>query len=93
MAGRIGYAFAPSARKGNTGWLWAWALGIESSSRHRAEAFRFLTWATDRRYVTLVGTKIGWAQVPPGLGFPRTAIPRTWLLLRLPNRAAFHPER
>jgi len=66
VAGRIGYAFAPSARKGNTGWLWAWALGIESSSRHPREAFRFLTWATDRKYITLVGTRIGWAQVPPG---------------------------
>ena len=66
VAGRIGYALAPSARKGNTGWLWAWALGIESSSKHPAEAFRFITWATDRKYVSLVGGRIGWAQVPPG---------------------------
>jgi sorbitol/mannitol transport system substrate-binding protein len=66
VVGRIGYAQAPSARKGNTGWLWAWALGIESSSKHPAEAFRFITWATDRKYVSLVGGRIGWAQVPPG---------------------------
>ncbi|MGO9409453.1 MAG: ABC transporter substrate-binding protein [Spirochaetia bacterium] len=66
VAGRIGYAFAPSARRGNTGWLWAWALGIESSSRHQEAAFRFLTWATDRKYIALVGARIGWAQVPPG---------------------------
>ena len=66
VAGRIGYAFAPSARKGNTGWLWAWALGIESSSKHPREAFRFITWATDREYVALVGKRIGWAQAPPG---------------------------
>lgn len=66
VAGRIGYAFAPSARKGNTGWLWAWALGIESSSRHPREAFRFTTWATDRKYVALVGSRVGWAQAPPG---------------------------
>jgi len=66
VAGRIDYAFAPSARRGNTGWLWAWALGIESSSRHQAAAFRFLTWATDRKYIALVGRRIGWAQVPPG---------------------------
>jgi polyol transport system substrate-binding protein len=66
VAGRIGYAFAPSARKGNTGWLWAWALGIESSSKHPREAFRFITWATDRKYISLVGTRIGWAQAPPG---------------------------
>jgi len=66
VAGRIGYALAPSARRGNTGWLWAWSLGIESSSRHPAEAFRFITWATDRKYISLVGTRVGWAQVPPG---------------------------
>ena len=66
VAGRIGYAFAPTAAKGNTGWLWAWALGIEHSSRHPAEAFKFLRWATDRKYIDLVGTRVGWAQVPPG---------------------------
>ncbi len=66
VAGRIGYAFAPSGRKGNTGWLWAWALGIESSSKHPREAFRFITWATDRKYIALVGRRVGWAQAPPG---------------------------
>jgi sorbitol/mannitol transport system substrate-binding protein len=66
VAGRIGYAFAPSARRGNTGWLWAWALGIESSSRHPQEAFRFITWVTNRRYIDLVGTLEGWDQIPPG---------------------------
>ncbi|HUJ73534.1 MAG TPA: extracellular solute-binding protein, partial [bacterium] len=66
VAGRIGYAFAPSAAKANTGWLWAWALGIESSSRKPQEAFKFLTWATDRKYIDLVGSRVGWAQVPPG---------------------------
>ena len=84
VAGRIGYAFAPSARRGNTGWLWAWALGIESSSRHQEAAFRFLTWATDRKYIALVGARIGWARVPPGTGHRCTATPTTWprLLLR-----------
>ena len=66
VKGRIGYASAPSGVKGNTGWLWAWALGIESSSRHPEEAFRFLRWATDRQYISLVGKKVGWGRVPPG---------------------------
>jgi sorbitol/mannitol transport system substrate-binding protein len=66
VAGRIGYAFAPSARRGNTGWLWAWSLGIESSSRHPQEAFQFITWVTNRKYITLVGTLEGWDQIPPG---------------------------
>ncbi|HTP57976.1 MAG TPA: sugar ABC transporter substrate-binding protein [Spirochaetia bacterium] len=66
VAGRIGYAFAPSAAKADTGWLWAWALAIERSSRKPREAFKFLTWATDRKYIALVGSRVGWAQVPPG---------------------------
>jgi sorbitol/mannitol transport system substrate-binding protein len=66
VRGRIGYALAPSAARENTGWLWAWALGIESSSRHPEEAFRFIRWATDREYVSLVGKRVGWARVPPG---------------------------
>jgi sorbitol/mannitol transport system substrate-binding protein len=66
VAGRIGYAFAPVARKKNTGWLWSWAMGIESFSRHPREAFRFITWATDRAYINQVGTQQGWDQIPPG---------------------------
>jgi sorbitol/mannitol transport system substrate-binding protein len=66
VAGKIGYAQAPSARKGNTGWLWAWALSIESSSKHPEEAFRFLRWATDKNYISLVGRQVGWSRVPPG---------------------------
>ncbi len=76
VAGRIGYAHAPTARKGNTGWLWAWAMGIESSTRHAREAFRFITWATDRRYIELVGTREGWDQVPPGTRFSTYSDPR-----------------
>ena len=66
VAGRIGYAQAPSARKGNNGWLWAWALSVEASSRHPDEAFRFLRWATDKGYISLVGNQVGWTRVPPG---------------------------
>ncbi len=66
VRGRIGYALAPSARKGNTGWLWAWALGIESTSKHAEQAFKFLQWATSREYISLVGSRVGWARVPPG---------------------------
>ena len=66
VRGRIGYVLAPSARKGNTGWLWAWSLGIEASSRHTEDAFKFLLWATSREYVSLVGSRVGWARVPPG---------------------------
>jgi sorbitol/mannitol transport system substrate-binding protein len=66
VKGKIGYALAPSKKKANTGWLWAWSLAIESQSRHKDEAFKFLTWATSKEYINLIGSKVGWAQVPPG---------------------------
>ena len=66
VAGKVGYAMAPAALKGNTGWLWAWALAIESSSRNKDAAFKFITWATSKEYIELVGEREGWARVPPG---------------------------
>jgi len=66
VAGKIGYALAPTVRKENAGWLWAWALAIESSSKNKEAAFRFITWATSKEYIRLVGETVGWAQAPPG---------------------------
>ena len=66
VKGKIGYALAPTVKKSNAGWLWAWALAIESASKNQKAAFQFLTWATSKDYINLIGTKVGWAQVPPG---------------------------
>ena len=66
VRGKIGYALAPTVKKSNAGWLWAWALAIESSSKYKDQAFKFLTWATSKSYIDLIGRKVGWAQVPPG---------------------------
>jgi ABC-type sugar transport system, periplasmic component len=66
VVGKVGYALAPVVKKSNAGWLWAWSLAIESSSKNKEAAFKFLTWATSKEYVNLVGQTIGWAQVPPG---------------------------
>ncbi|GGE29613.1 sugar ABC transporter substrate-binding protein [Pullulanibacillus camelliae] len=66
IVGKVGYAYAPTADKKNTGWLYAWSLGIEKSSKHKAAAFKFLTWATSKDYVKLVGDKKGWVVAPPG---------------------------
>jgi len=66
VKGKIGYALAPTVKKSNSGWLWAWALAIESASKNKDAAFQFLTWATSKDYINLIGTKVGWAQVPPG---------------------------
>ncbi len=66
VAGKIGYALAPTAVKSNSGWLWSWALAIESASSQKAAAFKFVTWATSKDYINLIGTSVGWGQAPPG---------------------------
>lgn len=66
VVGKIGYAKAPSDVKENTGWLWSWNLAIESSSKNKEEAFKFITWATSKEYINKVGESEGWVVAPPG---------------------------
>lgn len=67
VAGKIGYAFAPTQETANgSHWLYTWGLGIVSSSKHKQEAFDFITWATSKDYINLVGEKKGWGLVPAG---------------------------
>jgi len=47
-------------------WLWSWALAMPSTSRHEADAKKFLAWATSKSYIDLVGKTQGWVAVPPG---------------------------
>ena len=61
-----GYAFAPTKVKDWSGWLWAWSLGMPSSSKKKDAAWTFADWATSKDYIKLVGTKLGWSHVPPG---------------------------
>lgn len=63
----LGFAPAPvgPVAKGNH-WLWSWNLAIPSTSDHAAEALQFITWATSRDYINLVGETNGWATIPPG---------------------------
>lgn len=46
--------------------MWAWSLAIPSSSKNSKEALDFITWATSKEYINLVGDKIGWVSVPAG---------------------------
>ncbi|MDM5337283.1 sugar ABC transporter substrate-binding protein [Fictibacillus enclensis] len=66
IVGNVGYAYAPTAKKENTGGLYSWALGIEKGSKHKDAAFKFLKWATSKEYIKLVAKKNGWVSVPPG---------------------------
>jgi sorbitol/mannitol transport system substrate-binding protein len=64
--GETGYVWAPTANSAPSGWLYAWSLGIPKDSRHTQDAWDFVSWATSKGYIKLVGQKLGWAQVPPG---------------------------
>jgi sorbitol/mannitol transport system substrate-binding protein len=67
VAKNIGFAFAPTAvTPRGSHWLWAWSLTMESSSKNKDAAFKFLTWATSKDYIKLVAGKNGWGAVPPG---------------------------
>jgi sorbitol/mannitol transport system substrate-binding protein len=63
----IGFAYAPTeVTPLGSHWLWSWSLGVESSSKNKDAAFKFLTWATSKSYIKMVAAKNGWASVPPG---------------------------
>ena len=70
-----GYAFAPTKVKDWSGWLWAWSLGMPSSSKKKDAAWTFADWATSKEYIKLVGQKLGWAHVPPGTRTSTYALP------------------
>lgn len=67
VADKTGFFQAPKqvTDKG-TGWFWAWALSIPSSSEKVAAAKDFLKWSTSKEYVALVGESEGWVSAPPG---------------------------
>ncbi len=70
-----GYAYAPTKIKDWSGWLWAWSLGMPSTSTKKDAAWTFANWATNKDYTKLVGTKLGWARVSPGTRTSTYAIP------------------
>ena len=67
VADKIGFAAAPVAvtPKGSH-WLWSWSLAIPKTSKSQDAAKKFVTWATRKQYIEMVGKDEGWASVPPG---------------------------
>jgi polyol transport system substrate-binding protein len=63
---QTGYAFAPTDLTKASGWLWSWSLGIPQGTANAGAAWKFVSWATSKQYDSLVGSKYGWAAVPPG---------------------------
>ncbi|MGW1412074.1 ABC transporter substrate-binding protein [Streptomyces sp. NPDC002403] len=66
VKGKIGYVQAPIDRTSNSGWLYTWAWGMQKASTHSAAAWKFISWASSKKYEELVGKNIGWANVPAG---------------------------
>ncbi len=67
VAEDVGFAYAPTKLTPlGSHWLWAWSLAVESSSKNKDAAFRFVRWATDKNYVRLIAREKGWGNVPPG---------------------------
>jgi sorbitol/mannitol transport system substrate-binding protein len=64
--GEVGFAAAPVDLTKSSGWLWTWALALESSSKHQSAAEQFMNWATSQQYIQYDAAKNGWASVPPG---------------------------
>jgi sorbitol/mannitol transport system substrate-binding protein len=66
VAGKVGYAFAPTKETDNAGWLWAWAWAMPKTTKKADSAAKFMEWASSKDYEELVGQKLGWARVPAG---------------------------
>ena len=66
VKGKMGYAHMPVNKTKESGWLWSWNLAVPASTKNKDAAIKFVKWATSKDYIKLVGTKIGWSNVPPG---------------------------
>ncbi len=75
VAGKNGYAPAPVKQTDWSGWLWAWSLAMPSTSKNKDAAWEFMSWATSKDYIKLVGQELGWARVPPGSRLSTYEIP------------------
>ncbi|WP_199730403.1 extracellular solute-binding protein [Amycolatopsis panacis] len=63
---RIGYLSAPVLKTSTAGWLYTWAWGMEESTDHPDEAWKFMSWASGRDYQRLAGKVVGQAKAPAG---------------------------
>lgn len=75
VAGKVGYVPAPVVETDNAGWLWAWSLAIPETSNSKDAAWEFVSWATSKEYMKLVGEELGWTRVPPGSRLSTYQIP------------------
>ncbi|WP_371582367.1 sugar ABC transporter substrate-binding protein [Streptomyces sp. NBC_01314] len=66
IAGKVGYAYAPTVETKSSGWLWSWAWAMPKTTKNADAASQFMLWASSKKYENLVGEKLGWSRVPAG---------------------------
>jgi sorbitol/mannitol transport system substrate-binding protein len=66
VKGKMAYAQAPVKLTDASGWLYAWSWAIEKKSAKQDNAWKFISWASSKKYEELVGAQDGWATVPAG---------------------------
>ena len=76
VAGKNGYAWAPTQDGRPSGWLYTWSLAIPSTCPNKQEAWDFISWMTSKSYIQTAGSKLGWSHVPPGSRFSSYQIPQ-----------------
>ena len=76
VVGKNGYAPAPVMDTPWSGWLWAWSLAIPKTSKNPDAAWKFVSWATSKEYIRMVGERLGWERVPPGSRLSTYKIPQ-----------------
>jgi polyol transport system substrate-binding protein len=76
VVGKNGYAAAPVMDTKWSGWLWAWSLAIPTTAKDPSAAWKFVSWATSKQYIRMVGERLGWTRVPPGSRLSTYKIPQ-----------------
>ena len=66
VKGKMAYAQAPVDKTDASGWLYTWAWAIEKKSQNQDNAWKFISWASSKKYEELDGAQDGWATVPAG---------------------------
>src|ERR1017187_3549616 len=76
VAGKNGYAWAPTQDGRPSGWLYTWSLAIPLTCPDKQAAWDFVSWMTSKSYIETAGQKLGWSHVPPGSRFSSYQIPQ-----------------
>jgi sorbitol/mannitol transport system substrate-binding protein len=76
VAGKNGYAWAPTQDGRPSGWLYTWSLAIPATCPNKQAAWDFVSWMTSKSYIETAGQKLGWSHVPPGSRFSSYQIPQ-----------------